>query len=128
MNPAMIPSFIIPGNPMKRFLLALVGALSLSTAALAKEPTAAPSQPVAEKAASCAACHGANGVSTNPMYPSLAGQYQDYLVVAMKAYKSGARKNPVMAGMAAPLSEQDIKALAAYFAAQKGPLYTPALK
>ncbi len=113
---------------MKRSLIALVGGLFLSGAALANEPVAESSQSVAEKAAPCAACHGPNGVSTNPMYPSLAGQYQDYLVVALKAYKSGARKNPVMAGMAAPLSDQDIKALAAYFAAQKGPLYTPAIQ
>lgn len=112
---------------MKQLILGFVASLSFSGAALANEAATAPAQPVAEKAAACAACHGPNGVSENPMYPSLAGQYQDYLVVAMKAYKSGARKNPVMAGMAAPLSDQDIKALAAYFAAQKGPLYTPSL-
>lgn len=113
---------------MKQLILGLVTSLSFAGTALANEPKdSAPAQSVAEKAAACAACHGPNGVSTNPMYPSLAGQYQDYLVVALKAYKTGARKNPVMAGMAAPLSDQDIKALAAYFAAQEGPLYTPAL-
>ena len=85
-------------------------------------------QQVHEKAAPCAACHGANGVSTNPIYPSLAGQYRDYLEAALMDYKAGARKNPVMAGMIATLNERDIKALAAHFAAQKGPLYTPTLK
>ncbi len=111
---------------MKSLTLAVISAL-LSGAAMAQD-AAAPVQTVQEKAATCAACHGPNGVSQNALYPSLAGQYRDYLEVALKAYKSGARKNPVMAGMAAPLSEQDIQALAAYFAAQKGPLYTPALK
>lgn len=114
---------------MKQLILGLIAGLSLCTVAQANEPvTAAPAQSVSEKAAPCAACHGPNGVSTNSMYPSLAGQYADYLETALKAYKSGARKNPVMAGMASPLTEQDIKVLARYFAAQKGPLYTPALK
>jgi cytochrome c553 len=114
------------GITMKSLTLGLVAAL-LSGTAMAQD-TAAPAQTVQEKAATCAACHGPNGVSQNPLYPSLAGQYRDYLEVSLKAYKTGARKNPVMAGMAAPLSDQDIKALAAYFAAQQGPLYTPALK
>jgi cytochrome c553 len=114
------------GITMKSLTLGFVAAL-LSGAAMAQD-AAAPAQTVQEKAATCAACHGPNGVSQNPLYPSLAGQYRDYLEVSLKAYKSGARKNPVMAGMAAPLSDQDIKALAAYFAAQQGPLYTPALK
>jgi cytochrome c553 len=113
---------------MKELTLGLAVCLLACTTAQATEPAAASTQPVAEKAAACAACHGPNGVSQNPMYPSLAGQYADYLATALKGYKSGARKNPVMAGMAAPLSEQDIKSLAAWFAAQKGPLYTPALK
>lgn len=108
--------------------LALVFAL-IADVAGATEPTpAATAQSIQDKAAACAACHGPNGVSQNAIYPSLAGQYQDYLANSLSAYKSGARKNPIMAGMAAPLSAQDIKALAAYFAAQKGPLYTPALK
>lgn len=77
-----------------------------------------------EKAASCAACHNPDGNSPNPMYPVLAGQHADYLVKAMKDYQSGARSNAIMAGMAAPLSEQDIKDLAAWFATQPGPLAT----
>lgn len=127
----MFSSHVFSGTAMKPLILGLIAGLFLSTAAQATEPAAAaaaPAQPVAEKAAACFACHGPNGVSTNPMYPTLAGQYADYLEVALKGYKSGTRKNPVMAGMAAPLSEPDIKALAHFFAAQKGPLYTPALK
>lgn len=67
------------------------------------------------KAEACAACHGANGVSGNPAWPSLAGQQKDYLVAALKAYKDGARTNEVMGGMAKGLSDADIEALAAYY-------------
>ena len=67
------------------------------------------------KAAACAACHGANGVSNNPAWPSLAGQQKDYLLAALKAYKDGTRKNEMMAGMAKGLSDADMEALALYF-------------
>ena len=75
-----------------------------------------------EKAAVCAACHGATGVSEQPMYPNLAGQYANYLEHALTEYRSGARKNAVMAGFATTLSDQDIDDLSAYFAAQPGGL------
>ncbi len=73
-----------------------------------------------EKAAVCTACHGPAGVSTMPNWPVLAGQHTDYLVHAISQYQSGKRTDPVMAGQAAALSEQDIKDLAAYFSAQPG--------
>ena len=72
------------------------------------------------KSTTCAACHGADGNSTIPANPRLAGQHENYLVQAMRDYKSGARSNPVMAGMVAPLSDEDIQDLAAYFASQSG--------
>lgn len=75
-----------------------------------------------EKSAPCAACHGADGNSTDPSFPLLAGQHPDYMVKALEDYKSGARKNAIMAGFAAGLSRQDREDLAAYFASQKGPL------
>ena len=71
-----------------------------------------------KKAAPCAACHGANGVSVAREYPNLAGQYEDYLVTALHHYKNGKRKNPIMTGMAANLTEKDIADLAAFFASQ----------
>ena len=71
------------------------------------------------KAASCVACHGVGGNSTIPTFPNLAGQHAPYLVSALKAYRNGDRKAPVMQPMAAPLSDQDIEDLAAYYAAQK---------
>ena len=58
------------------------------------------------KSAPCAACHGADGNSPSPAFPILAGQYQDYLLRAMADYKTGKRKNPIMTGFAAALSDQ----------------------
>ncbi len=67
------------------------------------------------KSVTCQACHGANGISMIPNYPNLAGQKELYLVDAIKAYRDGTRKNPVMTPMAAALSDDDIANLAAYF-------------
>jgi cytochrome c553 len=72
-----------------------------------------------EKAADCVACHGAEGVSDNPAWPSLAGLSKTYLVDALKAYKSGARQNPMMAGMATGLTDVDIEQLSDYYAGLK---------
>jgi cytochrome c553 len=70
------------------------------------------------KSAVCAGCHGADGNSTIPMYPRLAGQHEQYLVTALKEFKAGTRSNPIMKPMATPLSDQDIENLAAYFSSQ----------
>jgi cytochrome c553 len=67
------------------------------------------------KAAACAGCHGAEGISGNPAWPSLAGQQKPYLVAALKAYRDGSRKNDMMAGMAGGLSDADIDAIALYY-------------
>lgn len=70
------------------------------------------------KSAACAACHGVDGNNAIPLYPRLAGQYEDYLHKVLTDYQSGGRKNAIMQGMAAPLSAQDIADLSAYFASQ----------
>jgi len=70
------------------------------------------------KSVVCAACHGATGTSPNAMWPNLAGQKAPYLVKQLKAFKSGARKDPMMGPMAMPLSDQDMENLAAYFSSQ----------
>jgi cytochrome c553 len=75
----------------------------------------------------CAACHGLDGNSQVADYPKLAGQYPDYLAKALRDYKSGARKNPIMAGMAAPLTPKDIEDVAAYYA-QQAPVLKSSLK
>lgn len=72
----------------------------------------------AKAAEVCESCHGAGGNSTSQDFPKLSGQYPDYLAKALRDYKSGDRKNAIMAGFAKPLSKQDIDNLAAYYAAQ----------
>ena len=67
------------------------------------------------KSATCAACHGANGISPNDLWPNLAGQKEAYLVKQIKAFRDGQRADPMMAPMAAALSDQDIEDLAAYY-------------
>jgi cytochrome c553 len=79
--------------------------------------------------APCAACHGENGLGVdapmNPKPPVLAGQHVDYLEQALATYRNGRRKNVVMDGMAQLLkSDEDVKIVAAYFAAQPSPLAT----
>lgn len=77
----------------------------------------------AEKAKACAACHGEGGAKPiQADYPILAGQHEDYLIAVLKQYKSGKRKNEVMKGFAAALTDKDMRDLAAYFAKQPGPL------
>lgn len=80
----------------------------------------------AEKAKQvCAACHGpdGNGAQQFPDYPKLAGQHEDYLFKALRDYKTGARKNAIMASQAQPLSTKEMRDLAAYFARQNGGLF-----
>ncbi len=68
----------------------------------------------------CATCHGTDGAKTlSDEYPILAGQHRDYLVQALKDYKSGKRKNPIMAGIIAGVDPKDFDALAQFFAQQK---------
>lgn len=77
-----------------------------------------------QKAAACASCHGQEGnAPTTSAFPKLAGQHQDYLIVTLQDYKSGKRKNAIMSGMAAPLSDKDIQDLTAYFASQPNGVY-----
>lgn len=102
---------------MKRAIALLLPALALaSPIALAK------GNPDAGKAKStpCQACHGPAGISTSPEFPNLAGQHADYLYTALRHYKLGKRKNAIMAGQVANLSDTDMRDLAAYYAAQKG--------
>ncbi|MGD8573037.1 MAG: cytochrome c [Gammaproteobacteria bacterium] len=71
------------------------------------------------KSQACVSCHGMNGKSNNPNYPNLAGQKKNYLVKAMKAYKSGERKDAMMNSLLAPMSDEDIENLAEFFSSVK---------
>jgi cytochrome c553 len=96
--------------------LIAIAALSLATAAHAGDIEAGK-----KKAAEvCAACHGPDGNSPVPDFPKLAGQHADYMIATLKKYKNGKRANPIMMGMAATLSDEDMKNVAAYYASQTG--------
>ena len=98
-------------------LVAFVASLSL--AAQAGDAAAGK-----EKAVTCNACHGEDGVALQPTYPNLAGQYESYLVQALESYRSGSRENAIMYGFAAQLSDDDIEDLAAWFSSLPGTLQT----
>jgi cytochrome c553 len=71
------------------------------------------------KSTTCSACHGADGNSVNPMWPSIAGQHAPYIVAQLAAFKNGTRVDPLMSGQAMALSEQDMRDLGAYYAGQQ---------
>ena len=71
------------------------------------------------KSVMCAACHGSEGVSSNPQWPNLAGQKEVYLRRQIKAFRDGERDDPMMTPMARPLTDEDIANLAAYYASLK---------
>jgi cytochrome c553 len=83
-----------------------------------------PAGTVPKAAQLCVSCHGQDGVAIAPMYPSLAGQHIDYLSRALDEYRHGGRKNPIMTGFAANLSEEDIKDIVDYFSALSPGLHT----
>ncbi len=78
--------------------------------------------------ASCATCHGKIGDGDQTSFPKLAGQYESYLVQALKDYRSGDRNNIIMSGQATNLSIGEIEALSAWFSSQKGGLSAPETK
>lgn len=90
---------------------------SLSGDVTAASGSAAPSL---EETTTCIACHGQNGIGLSPAWPTLAGQHEDYLVHALNQYRDGTRKDPVMAPMAAALSDNDVELLAKYYSRLDG--------
>lgn len=95
-------------------VVALVAACALPNASAA-DPAAGQKQ----FEATCAACHGQNGISVLPIYPNLAGQKMEYLVAQLKAFRDGTRVNPIMNPMAKGLSDIDIANLALYLSTLK---------
>ena len=104
---------------MRPYLVRFLGVLAVSYAGFAHsagDPVAG-----ASKSWTCQGCHGIPGYHhVYPVYrePKLGGQHSEYIVNALKEYKSGARSNPTMYSIAATLSEQDMEDLAAYYAGQ----------
>jgi cytochrome c553 len=107
----------MPSDLYRGALGAACIALGLSVALPAS--AAGSAEAGAQKAATCAACHGQDGNSINPEWPSLAGQHANYIVRSLEAYKDGSRNNVLMAGQVTALSEQDMLDLGAYYEAQK---------
>lgn len=118
------------GGRQPRFVTALAGAIGLAIGVSAAPVWAA--APIltlypyadgavaagAAKAAVCAACHGPNGNSTNPLWPRLAGQNAVYVDEQLQLFKTGVRNNPVMMPMATVLSDKDIDNLSVYYESQ----------
>jgi len=108
----------------------LIASLLIAAALVAPALTAQAAEPAkvakpdlakgeASYTAVCAACHGAEGNSGSPANPKLAQQHPDYTVKQLQEFKSGKRANAIMSGMAATLSEDDMKNIAAYVGAKK---------
>ena len=117
---------------MTRVLFSLMSLLVAAVVLLVAGTSAARAEGSvkAGKAASatCVACHGVSGNSATDQFPNIAGQVPGYIAAQLAEYKSGARNNPIMAGMAAPLSAQDMANLDAYYSSlesKKGAI-TPA--
>ena len=111
---------------MKKILIMALTSLAVSTATNAFAGEQLKGDPTAGKAksATCAACHGADGNSSNPEWPKLAGQSESYLLKQLQNFKAekdsdGSRYNASMAPMVAGLSNQDMADLAAYYASQE---------
>ena len=102
---------------MKKVIVSTVASLLLVTANISMAGGDAAAGKA--KSATCAGCHGAAGVSANPLWPNLAGQKDAYLVKQMKAFRDGKRSDPMMSPMAKPLSDADIDNLAAYYSTLK---------
>ena len=96
-------------------LAAVVSACAFAGAVQAGNPEAGK-----EKSRTCAACHGPDGNSAAADFPKLAGQHYDYLLKTLKDYKTGLRKNAIMAPLVANLNQRDFEDLAAFYSHQQG--------
>ena len=108
-----------PQRAARRALLGLatatLTAAILTTAPASAQPTGDPTAGKA-KAALCVACHGPDGISINPLWPSLAGQQGIYLAKQIRAFRDGERVEPTMQPFVANLTDQDVEDIAAYYA------------
>ncbi len=102
-------------KPVKAALFLTLGVVfSLASPVLAGEHEAGKA-----KSRACVSCHGAQGIGTLPIFPNLAGQQGEYLMIQLRAFRDGSRKNENMNVVAKSLSDEDIADLAAYYASLK---------
>ena len=102
---------------MKTLLLCGAVAATIATSGALAQSASGDKPP--DKVQVCAACHGADGNSTNPLYPNLAQQTARYIYLELKDFKEGRRNDPVMSPVAATLESKDMLALADWFSKQK---------
>jgi cytochrome c553 len=100
---------------MKKKIAALTMCVLLSGAASAQVLVDGSAEAGKSKAITCGACHGADGNSVNPVWPSIAGQHPAYIVRQLEAFKDGTRTEPLMLGQAMLLSDEDMRNLAVYY-------------
>lgn len=98
---------------MKKIIVAALVVMGVASSAIAAD-----AERGQKLSSTCAACHGADGNSMAPNFPKLAGQHASYIEKELHDFKSGARKDPVMSGMVAPLDAEKMADLAAYFSSQ----------
>jgi cytochrome c553 len=96
-------------------ILAMAGLAFFATAASADSLVEGSVDNGEAKALTCTACHGPEGISVNPLWPSIAGQNAPYLLHQLQSFKDGSRVDPLMGAQAMLLSEEDMKDLAVYF-------------
>jgi len=100
---------------MKNIFAALATSILLTSAAFADALVDGDAEAGKSKSITCAACHGQDGNSVNPVWPSIAGQHPTYFVEQLQAFKSGARNEPLMMGQVMSLSDEDMRNLAVYY-------------
>ena len=108
---------------MKKILIFIIAGMALTTTLQAEETNSATNKEVRtieELTATCVACHGDTGISPTAANPNLAGQYRDYLLISMKRYQTGERKNAVMTGLVAGMTEKELERLAVFYSRQEG--------
>jgi cytochrome c553 len=101
-----------------KYLLLLTSSMFVVAAVNAEPLVEGSAEAGQARSVTCAACHGPDGNSANPAWPSIAGQNATYILKQLRAYKSGSRADPLMTGQAMPLSEQEMHDLAVYYAGQ----------
>lgn len=100
---------------MRKFIGAIFAAFFITASALADGLVQGDADAGKAKSITCAACHGGDGNSVNPVWPSIAGQHATYIVKQLQAFKSGARNEPLMLGQVMMLSDEDMNNLAVYY-------------
>ena len=99
-------------------ILVCMGGLVFATQSIAEELIDGSAEAGKSKSLTCGACHGTDGNSVNPMWPSIAGQHAQYIAESLQTFKDGSRSDVLMSGQSMMLNEQDMRDLGVYFSKQ----------